>query len=71
MPATKYGIIYTIHTGGVAEWLKAPVSKTGIRVYTRIEGSNPSPSAGKKCSHEKENLMIRVFLWYYLIKSCL
>ena len=48
MPATKYGIIYTYTPGGVAEWLKAPVSKTGIRVYTRIEGSNPSPSATRK-----------------------
>ena len=45
-PQPKYDKYSIIHIGGVAEWLKAPVSKTGIRSQTRIEGSNPSPSAG-------------------------
>ena len=32
------------HHGRMAEWLKVPPWKGGIRVL-RIEGSNPSPSA--------------------------
>ena len=31
--------------GGMAEWLKAPVLKTGLEQSN--VGSNPSPSAGK------------------------
>jgi hypothetical protein len=33
----------TLHPGGMAEWLKAPVLKTGVGKLT--VGSNPSPSA--------------------------
>ena len=39
--------MYYTATGGVAERLKAPVSKTGMRDSSRIEGSNPSPSAAE------------------------
>ncbi len=33
----------TINTGGVAEWLKAPVLKTG-RGLVPLVGSNPTPT---------------------------
>ncbi len=39
-PST-YGKIFSL--GGMAEWLKAPVLKTGME--QSIVGSNPSPSA--------------------------
>ena len=44
--AFKINVKYFYKKGQVVEWLKALVSKTGIRVY-RIEGSNPSLSAKK------------------------
>jgi hypothetical protein len=40
---TGYGKIQPQKPGGMAEWFKAPVLKTGM--VKAIVGSNPSPSA--------------------------
>ncbi len=44
---------YRSHSGGMAEWLKAPVLKTGL-VKANV-GSNPSPSAALLVAADGEN----------------